>query len=219
MHQGIEDEVAAARHLHRPGFLGLEIGRALGRIADGQIIDHRIDQRDHAGENDRRPPALGTSEHERDSWQRHGRGRRPEIAEPGIDALRKADLLGRKPLRDHADADDKSGTDQSQEKTGDGERHEVLRQAEQHAQHARDRQQCGVDQTRTEPVDQHPDDDAGGDGERHVEDQQGGDFRVGQSERGADRRQQWGMIEPDHKAHEKGEPGEMENSDPGLETK
>ena len=34
LHQGIEYEIAPARYLHRPGLLGLEVGRALGRVGD-----------------------------------------------------------------------------------------------------------------------------------------------------------------------------------------
>src|SRR5262249_60192854 len=49
--------------------------------------------------------------------------------------------------------------------------------------------------------------------------QQRGEFRVSQTERAADRRQQRGVIEPDHKTYEEGEPGEMENSDSRLEPK
>jgi hypothetical protein len=54
---------------------------------------------------------------------------------------------------------------------------------------------------------------------RHVEDQQRRDFLVRQVERGADRRHQRRMIEPDQEAHEKCEPGQVQHLDPRLETK
>ena len=109
--------------------------------------------------------------------------------------------------------------DDRQEEACNGQRREAIGEREEDAKRAGDHQQSGEHEPRPDLVDQHADDDAGGNRERDIEVRSAETLLIGELQRRADRRHQRGMVEPDDEAHEEREPGEVQDLDPGVNRK
>ena len=217
VHQQIEKEIALAGHFHGAGLLRLEVGRALGRVGHGKEIHHGIDQRQRAGSGKGITPAVIAAVEQGEGGQAHGRRGRTEVAPATVDALGHAQLSGREPFADHANADHETGAGEAHQKPHQQQLLVVVGEGETETEKGGNEQQQGIHAPRAEGVHQHADDDARRDGQGHVDDQQGLDLLIGQSEGFAHGRQQGRVVEPDEEAQKEGKPAQVQNADLATE--
>ena len=216
VHEDVQRQIAAAGDFHGAGLFRFEVGGALGRVADDEVIDNAIGDGGDTGYCEGDTPAGVVADAGGDEGQRHRRAGRAEVAPAAVDALGETGLAGGKPFADHADADHKTRADKAGQEAQDGELFIAVRPGEGDADQAAQHQDAGVHNARSQLVHQHAHHDAGGNGHGDIENQQDFGLLVGEVQRFFDEGHHWPEAQPYDKGHEKREPGVVQGSDVGL---